>query len=213
MKHLDELIERDDPAMPIIREMLAGATRPYRLLPASSENARVLSHLQVTTRSTLGAMAYETGGLLIDHGWLRILGSGAAELSRNLVDWNDQRAEGHLLVADDAAGGFFSINGGALGDDRGAMYYWAPDTLAWEPLEIGYTDFLGWALSDQLTAFYESLRWDGWVEDTQALGADRCFNFFPFLWSREGSVQGSQRKAVDIAEQFSVNTELSRTLG
>jgi hypothetical protein len=45
-------------------------------------------------------------------------------------------------VADDAAGGCFSINGGGLGDDVGAVYYWAPDILQWEPLGIGYTAFL-----------------------------------------------------------------------
>ena len=64
----------------------------------------------------------------------------------------------------------------------------------WEALEIGYSDFLGWALSDQLSAFYEDLRWPTWREDLQSASADQCFSFFPFLWTREGSVQGSSRK-------------------
>jgi hypothetical protein len=212
MKSLEDLIDGRDPALPLIEKMLGAATLSYQLLPPSTESGRVLSSLQVTTRSTLGAIAYETGGLLIDHGWLRVLGSGHPQLSRNLVDWNNGRADAYLLVADDAAGGFFSINGGGLGDDVGAMYYWAPDTLRWEQLDIGYTDFLGWALSDRLATFYDGLRWDGWRSDLRELRADQCFSFFPFLWTREGSIDESSRTLIDVGEQFEINVELARKL-
>ena len=212
MTSLEDLIDSRDPALPLIEKMLRAATLSYQLLPPSTESGRVLSSLQVTTRSTLGAIAYETGGLLIDHGWLRVLGSGHPQLSRNLVDWNNGRADAYLLVADDAAGGFFSINGGGLGDDVGAMYYWAPDTLRWEQLDIGYTDFLGWALSDRLATFYDGMRWDGWRSDLQELRADQCFSFFPFLWTREGSIDESSRTLIDVGEQFEINVELARKL-
>jgi len=212
MTSLEDLIDSRDPALPLIEKMLGAATLSYQLLPPSTESGRVLSSLQVTTRSTLGAIAYETGGLLIDHGWLRVLGSGHPQLSRNLVDWNNGRADAYLLVADDAAGGFFSINGGGLGDDVGAMYYWAPDTLRWEQLDIGYTDFLGWALSDRLATFYDGMRWDGWRSDLQELRADQCFSFFPFLWTREGSIDESSRTLIDVGEQFEINVELARKL-
>ena len=89
----------------------------------------------------MGAIAYETGGILIDHGWLRVLGSGHQKLPRSIVEWNLNRSSGYLLVADDAVGGFFSINGGALGSDQGLMYYWAPDTLEWESLALDTQTF------------------------------------------------------------------------
>lgn len=212
MKSLEDLIDGRDPALPLIEKMLGAATLSYQLLPPSTESGRVLSSLQITTRSTLGAIAYETGGLLIEHGWLRVLGSGHSQLPRNLVDWNNGRSDAYLLVADDAAGGFFSINGGGLGDDVGAMYYWAPDTLRWEQLDMGYTDFLGWALSDRLATFYDGLRWDAWRSDLQELRADQCFSFFPFLWTREGSINESSRTPIDVGEQFEINVELARKL-
>jgi len=204
MKPLDELIDLDDPGMPVVNSLLAEATRPFQLLPPSAANTQVLLGLQVTTRSTLGAIAHDTGGLLIDHGWLRMLGSGNARLPRNLLDWNTARGEGYLLVADDAAGGFFALNGGALGGDLGAMYYHAPDTLAWEALEIGYTDFLGWALSDRLSQFYQGLRWDSWQQDMRQVSANQCISFYPFLWTEEGSVATSRRTAVDVAEHYNL---------
>jgi hypothetical protein len=44
------------------------------------------------------------------------------------------------------------------------------------------------------------------------IGADQCFNFFPFLCTKEGSVHSSSRKAVSVAEQYAVNVELAATM-
>jgi hypothetical protein len=208
MKTLRELIDRDDPAMPLVRQCFNQASRPFELLAPSEYSGSVLVDLQVTTRSPMGAIVYETGGVLVDHGWLRILGSGHPRLPRNIVEWNAGRASGHLLVADDVVGGFFSINGGSLGSDPGSMYYWAPDTLRWEALGIGYTDFICWALSDQLTVFYKDLRWAGWESEVREAGGNQCFNFYPFLWTKEGSVESSSRKLISVDEQYAFNAEL-----
>jgi hypothetical protein len=75
----------------------------------------------------MGAIVYETGGLLIDNGWLRLLGSGHDRLTRTLPSWNHERSAGYLLVGGDVIGGFFAINGGALGPDPSKLYYWAPE--------------------------------------------------------------------------------------
>ena len=76
MKTAQERIDRADPAFPLIQEWVRKAAVPAVLLPASKERERVLAGLQVSTRSTMGAMAYESGGMLVDGGWLRLLGSG-----------------------------------------------------------------------------------------------------------------------------------------
>jgi len=207
MRKLNELVNVDEPAMPLVRQWLAESSHPIEVLQPSKNCGEVLVSLQVTTRSPMGAIVYETGGILIDHGWLRLLGSGHPKIPRNIVDWNAGRSSGYLLFADDAVGGFFAINGGALGSDQGSVYYWAPDTLNWESLGLGYSDFLCWALSDRLNVFYESLRWPGWEVSAQQLAGDQCFTFYPFLWSEQGSVESSSRKAISVAEQFSFNTE------
>ncbi len=205
MRTLEELIDRDDPALPLVHEWLAQSKTPFELLAPSEARGDVLRGLQVTTRSPLGAIAFETGGILVDHGWLRILGSGHPKLPRNIVDWNAGRTVDHLLVADDVIGGFFSVNGGGLGEDRGSMYYWAPDTLKWEAMGLGYSDFLCWALSEKLAVFYEGLRWRDWEVDVKKAGGDQCYNFYPFLWTQEGSVLSSSRKLIPASEQFAFN--------
>jgi hypothetical protein len=212
MRALGQLIDNEDSALPLVRQWLAEARRPYEILSPSGARGDVLVELQVTTRSPLGAIAYETGGVLIDHGWLRILGAGNPKLRRNLAAWNRGRSSGYLLVADDVVGGFFAINGGSLGKDAGSMYYWAPDTLRWEALEIGYTDFVRWAVGDELSAFYRDLRWNNWESDMETASGDQCFTFYPFLWTKEGAVESSSRKLVSVFEQYALNVELESKL-
>ncbi|OIO67124.1 MAG: hypothetical protein CO186_09250 [Zetaproteobacteria bacterium CG_4_9_14_3_um_filter_49_83] len=207
MRTLEELVDRDQHAWPLVYEWLSQSSTSFELLPPSETRSDVLVALQVTTRSPMGAIAYETGGILVDHGWLRILGSGYPKLSRNIVDWSVGRAVGHLLIADDVTGGFFSINGGGLGEDRGSMYYWAPDTLKWEAMGFGYSDFFCWALSDKLAVFYEGLRWSDWEADVKKAAGDQCYSFYPFLWTKEGSIESSSRNLILISEQFAFNTD------
>ena len=150
MRTFQELINLDDPAFPLIKEWIATAARPVEILPPASTREEALFQTQVTTRSIMGAIVYETGGLLIDRGWLRVLGSGHPRLPRTLPSWNAVRSDGFYLIADDAIGGFFALNGGALGSDLKTVYYFAPDSLKWEPLNIGYSTFLSWTFSKKL---------------------------------------------------------------
>ena len=213
MRSLDELIERDDPAFPLIEEWASAAANDCVLLPPAASRGEVLLVMQVTTRSVMGAIAYETGGVLIDHGWLRFLGSGHPRLARTLPGWNDNKADRCLFIADDAAGGFFAVNGGAFGDDLGNVYYWPPDSLEWEPMGRGYADFLEWALTGDLAAFYASVRWSTWREDIAALASDRCIAFYPYLWTKQGSPEESSRSALSAEEAFAFKKEMHRQVG
>ncbi|MCT8176357.1 DUF2625 domain-containing protein [Variovorax sp. CY25R-8] len=206
MRPLHELLEVQEPAMAIVEQWAREAELPVEILPPSTSSGEILVELQVTTRSVLGAIAYGTGGILIDRGWLRMLGSGHHRLTRNIAAWNVGRSNGFCLVADDAVGGFFAINGGAFGDDQGVMYYLAPDTLEWENLGVGHAAFTQWAFSKRLHAFYDQLRWTGWEHEVSNLTGDQCFNFYPFLHTEQGSTQSSSRRPVPISEQYAFNT-------
>jgi hypothetical protein len=171
----------------------------------------------------MGAIVYHTGGLLIDHGWVRVLGGGGdARMRRSLMDWNrgrsfddDGTSRGFLLVGDDAIGGFFAINGGALGDDVKNVHYFAPDTLRWESLERGYTDWLDFLLRGDLNQFYEPHRWPGWEAETSKLTGDQAWGVYPFLWTKEGkNIAAARREPIPVAETYRLNVvEFPRQLG
>ena len=69
------------------------------------------------------------------------------------------------IVADDIFGGIFVINGGKFNGDLGNVYYFAPDTLEWEDLDLKYSEFIYWAFSGDVKKFYEEFLWDNWEEE------------------------------------------------
>jgi hypothetical protein len=219
MRPLDELINTPDPGWKIVREMIDSATNKVEVLPADSARSRTaLYDLQVTSRSSLGAIVLNTGGILVDHGWIRILGSGSAKLDRGVMDWHRKlypaQNPGYIVVADDAIGGFYLQNGGGLGDDLGKMYYFSPDNLEFEPMELGYTEFLSFCFKGNLDSFYKGYRWNTWKSDVTALAGNKLFSFYPTLWSKEGKdIEKNVRETVPVEEQYFFNLDLRKQLG
>jgi hypothetical protein len=209
---LSELINVDDPAIPLVREWAANAVRPVEILLPSDARDEVLLKTQVTTRSPLGAIAHETGGLLVDGGWLRIIGSGNRRFTRTLPGWNEGRSHGFYLVADDAAGGFFAMNGGAFGTDTTNLYYFAPDTLKWEAMGMGYSQFLRWVFSKKYDQFCEDLRWPGWESAMAKLSGDQCIMSYPPLWTQEGQSEPVHRAPISVEEAWAWQMDTVRQL-
>lgn len=184
---LEELLDKEDPAWPLITQWINDAVNHVEVLPPS-EPARTdtLLDLQVSTHSTLGAIAYETGGILVDHGWMRILGSGHPRLPRSVTEWNqavwgeDETDYPFYLIADDAIGGFYALDSGSLGNAE-SVFYFAPDTLEWEDTDQGYTDFIDFCLNGDLHKYYQSMRWQNWQDEVSLLNGDDAISIVPPL--------------------------------
>lgn len=222
MKSAEELIDKADPGWTTVQDWIKTAKNKVEVLPVDAANAKeTLYKTQVTTRSTMGAVVFMTGGILIDDGWIRILGSGNSKFNRTLPDWNKNKSfkefgekPSFLLIADDAIGGFYLLNGGGLGKDLGKVYYFSPDNLEYEPLDITYSEFLGFCFNNDLDKFYDGNRWDGWRKEVSKLKGDQVYNFYPFLWTAEGSdINKNTRKVIPIEEQYSLNLDLRKQLG
>ncbi|WP_406844125.1 DUF2625 domain-containing protein [Flavobacterium soyae] len=222
MKKAEELIDKADTGWTLVEDWIKTATNKVEILPVDALKAKdALYKTQVTTRSTMGAVIFNTGGILVDDGWIRILGSGSARFNRSLPDWNKGKSfnefgetPAFLLIADDAIGGFYFLNGGGLGTDAGKIYYFSPDNLEFEPLDITYSEFLGFCFSNDLDKFYEGNRWKDWRTEVSKLKGDEVFNFYPFLWTAEGSdINKNTRKIIPVQEQYSLNLDLRKQLG
>lgn len=222
MRSIDELVNKTEPGWVLVKEWIDSAKNKIEILPVDTTKAKdALYKLQVTTRSPTGAIVYTTGGLLIDNGWIRIIGSGSDKLNRILPDWNKGKTftefgqpPSYLLIADDAVGGFFLLNGGGLGKDLGKAYYFSPDNLEYESLGLTYTEFLNFCFNNNLDEFYKGFRWTNWKEEVSKLNGDKVFNFYPFLWTKEGSdINKVSRKEVPVEEQYNLNLDFRRQLG
>lgn len=206
-----EVLSADNSGWLVLKGWIDSATHKVEVLPVDTKLAgEALYQTQVTSHSIMGAVIYNTGGILIDGGWIRILGSGGTKLNRSLPGWNKGKTfaeygerPGFLLVADDVLGGFFAINGGALGNDPGQLYYLAPEKLEWEDLKMGYSDFKNFCFNGNLNKFYEMQRWSGWKNDIANLSGNQGFLFYPYLWTVEGKdISKTRRSVVPIEELY-----------
>ena len=155
---------------------------------------------------------------MIDKGWIRILGSGSEKLNRGLGEWNKGKTfknygdqPTHFLIADDIIGGYFALNAGGIGRELGKVYYLPQDTLKWECLDIGYSEFLYWALTGDVHGFYELFRWKNWERDIQTANGNQVFSFVPFLWTEEGKdIENTCRSLVPVEENYHLTLDFQQ---
>jgi hypothetical protein len=203
VRSLTDLVELHDPAWPEIEAAIAAA--PYRAVVLARDPQRAdeeLLRLQVTTRSWLGAVVHHSGGLVIDHGWLRVLGSGNDEHHLVSLGQANDNLAGGIIVAQDVLGGQFAWMPNA---GNPTIWYLAPDTLSWEDCERGYGDWLAALIGGGTTAFYEDLRWPGWARETESCRLDQAINVLPPLWTRQGKdVGAASRRPIPMSEMTSL---------
>jgi len=187
-------------AWPLVKRWIDEATNAVTVLPVDERAGReALAALEVTERSVLGALAVHTGGLAIDHGWLRVHGGPT------LPAWRDRLADA-FVVGHDVVAGFY-----AVGRDDGEVRYLAPDSLAWEGLEMGHSAWVHWALTGDLERYYGNLRWPGWEAEVAELAADEGITLYPPPFTREGQpVANATRGRAPVGELWDVQQEWLR---
>ena len=194
MKPLRQLLDVDAPSWPVVRSWIDDAPNRVEVLPPDpARRGSVLHSLQITVGSWMGAVAHETGGLLIDDGWIRILGGAGTTMGGTLANWNGfgdkpvlRAMPGMTIIGHDGAGGVFALDRGALGRGGNTTWYLCPDTLRWIPLQRSYSHFLQWLCTGDVAGFGQRLRWDGWADDLAQAGPDRAFTASPARWTAEG---------------------------
>lgn len=227
MRDITELTDVDDPGWPVVLEAIAEGPTSCTVLPGDPEACRAaLLQLQVTARSLLGAVVLNSGGLVLADGWLRVYGGSGGPMA-SLAEVNGFPASvdpawgapGGLVVGHDVLGGEFVWNGGdparfGRPGEPGQIVYFAPDTLEWETLDGGYSNWLGVMLAGGAERFYESLLWPSWQEAVSAVGLRDGLSFFPPLWSKEGreDLAATSRKAVPMNELTALHQDTARQL-
>lgn len=220
MRTVDELMATPDPAWPDLAEELRSNPQITILPIAAAAGREALYSLQVTARSRLGALALHTGGLLVDDGWLRVLGGGSDSGLPSLAQANglpgNEQPPAALVVGHDVLGGRFEVNGpdpAAIGrsGSAGEVCYFAPDTLEWTCLGAGHGAWLSWIASGGTAEFYATLRWPGWQEEASALQLSDGITVYPFLWSQEAQrdLAGTTRRPAPMIDLFSLQDEFA----
>jgi hypothetical protein len=195
-------------AFPVIQGWAQESTRKIEFLPVGlGHGDDAIEALQISARSPLGAVAFSTGGILVDDGWLRVLGAGSARLARTIAGWNglpcdpgDAYLPGAMFVADDVLGGMFAVDVGALGAAaRGNVCYFDPRSLTWHDTQLGYGDWLRTMMVGTF-AHYDEARWPGWEADTRSLPGTHAFALEPKPWVAGAPLAERGRHAITMRE-------------
>ncbi|GAA4218124.1 DUF2625 family protein [Actinocatenispora rupis] len=218
-----DLVMQGSPSWPDVSATLSDSAVSVEVLPVDpGAGEACLRRTGATVDSWLGAMAMHTGGLLVDHGWLRVYGGGSpARRLPDLAEVNpDPEASGYLLVGADVLGGRYVIRGRdpepdaagvVLPGKPGEICYLGPDTLRWEPLEWTYRDWLSLMLGGAVADFYHDLRWPGWEAEAPGVPLDRLLSLYPPVYTKEGraGLADAERQAVPADELYGLIDELT----
>ena len=204
MRDIESLIAVDGLAWPHLQKALA-ESEAIALSVAPEQRQRSLWELQVTAASMMGAVALHTGGIVAEHGWVRLYGGGSESLpsiaKTNGLGGSVSAPPGALIVGHDVLGGLFAIDGGALGVSPGEVCYFGPDTLTWDGLGGGYSAFLMAALGGGLEVVFEGLRWPGWQDEVAPLALSQGIALYPPPSTVEGrDMSKVSRSVVSIRE-------------
>ncbi len=181
----------------------------------NNEGQNALDMLKITSQSALGSILFNTSGITVDN-WIRIFGSESEEnrgiLSYNKISENGvaSKIDKMLIVADDVVGGVFAMNAGKFSDGIGDVWYFAPDTLEWDSLEMKYSEFISWVVMGNTDEFYCTLRWSKWKDDVSNVNFDEAILVYPFLWSNEVEIEKADKKIVPVEELLNINQEYSK---
>jgi hypothetical protein len=230
MRDINELVDVPVPSWPGLAADLASSFTPSAVLsPDPAQCRATMLQLQVTARSALGAIALNTGGIVLFDGWLRLFGGsgggpaglpGMAEVNCFPAgvepDWSPP---GGLVVAQDVLGGVFSLNGlepaehGRPGDP-GEVVYFSPCTLEWATLELRHSQWLYWIVSGGCAGFYHDLLWPTWRTEVAALHPRDGISVDPFLWTEQaqGDMSSTTRRAVPMEQLMETHKVLCAQL-
>ncbi len=215
MRDLAELLDQREPALPLLQSWIddPAGNGASVIPPEETVRADTLLRLQVTTRSMLGALAYETGGVSIAGGLVRLLGSGKSRSLLRTAEVAGCPLDGSypdvVIVADDVLGGLFALNGGRFGaSGQGEVFHLAADDTVWAPLGVGHTDFVAWCLNGELAQLYGPLTELDEYEALPRPAFDATFSFYPFLWTREAKDGRPSVRVISAEESLKVRLDL-----
>lgn len=168
--------------------------------------------LGINKESVLGNIVLYTAGICIDD-WIRLIGQknnnhkGISYYNKN----HNSLLFGMIIIAQDVIGGIYAIDNNRF-NSNGSIWYFAPDTLEWEDLEMNYVQFIAWILKGDTDDFYSDLRWKEWKDDCKNIDFDYVFLIYPFLWAKECNLMTANKIVVPFSELLDLNLKNANLL-
>lgn len=140
------------------------------------------------------------GGIIIDN-WIRLYGCGQLNVIEKNKKYNKENTV-DIILGEDIIGGLFALK-------DGFVYYFAPDALKWENLNIYYANYIDWLINSNegVNKFYELYRWNTWKDDVSNIRLDDGISFYPPLFTKY-NINERSKKVISMDEIIGINMEI-----
>ena len=177
-----------------------------------AHGAKEIQEIGASPESVLGAVVVNTCGIVFDR-WVFVIGQSSDNFGiLNFSEKMNYDSNGLLVVATDIVGGVFALNMGRFTEDQGLVWYFAPDTLEWESLEMKYSQFIAWLTQGDLAGYYSSMRWTNWCKDAESVSFGKGILVYPYLWAKECNIETASKTVVPLSEILGMNEEFSKNI-
>ena len=105
--------------------------------------------LKIPIDTVLYTVVCNTNGIIVDN-WIYIFGQEGVE-NHGIRYYNnnptyEKNTNGLFIVSSDIVGGLYAININRYANGVNLIWYFAPDTLEWECINMKYNEFIAWIL-------------------------------------------------------------------
>lgn len=154
-------------------------------------NFDVLEQIGIPETSTLGQVILHVRKLVVNK-YLRILGEDIWKINNKVksIYPGDK-----TIIATDIWGGLFAISNGDFPGNKSVIWYYAPDTLQWESIDIDYPHFITWVLSKKFNQFHSSFMWSNIDDILNSVSDQQGIFIYPFLWANECNIETATKKS------------------
>ncbi len=196
-----------------LKAMFGNASNNVQIKENIDLNAKILDSVNIDVNSFMGQVMMNISNMCIN-GYFRML-TGDEKDALNISEFNKQLneecTEGKLVIAYDIWGGLFAVDKRNI-NDKSNLWYFAPDQLEWEDMEVTYLDFLVWVCDEDFNMFHSSFTWAGMELEIRDIKDQQGVLVYPYLWSQECDIETASKKFVSILEIIRLNADMYKKI-
>lgn len=194
-----------------IEQLFQKSSNRIRMKLFNNEDKSVIEELNVNEQSVLGQVLLNVSGVVIND-YLRIWGNDEPNILYQNNRVKQFYSGNKLIVANDIWGGLFAISNGDFEGNMRDIWYFAPDLLEWENLDINYAEFLSWACGSGLEEFYQSFLWEDIDSILREINVNQAILIYPFMWAKECNLETADKKIVPLEELVAINADYQKKI-